>query len=81
MSEIENKVLGKKEEVTAKSAVKPDYFAENYIWEVSKNGCGKSLFNGRMVYEMMDVSAKVKVKKGYKDITSGDFSFKLKNKA
>lgn len=77
MSDVENKVLGKAAEENVKKAEKSDYFADSCIWQVSKNGCGKCLFSGRMVFEMMDKPAKDKVKSGAKEVKSGEFTFKL----
>lgn len=78
MSEIEDKILGK--EHTAKAnAEKKDYFNAAVIWQVSKNGCGKSTFNGQMVKEMMSPEAKQKARKGNKKINDKEFIFERKN--
>lgn len=77
MSEIENKILGKKEKEQAPAAPKNDLFAADRIWEVTKEGCGVSTFNGKMVYEMLDFKTKELIKDGAKTAQYNGFSFKL----
>ena len=78
MSDIENKVMGVETEKEKKKAAAANYFAGDALWEVSKKGCGTSLFTGAMVFEMLKPEYKARVKKGETDFTCEDFSFKLK---
>lgn len=77
MSEIENKILGRKEKENMPEAPKNDLFAVNRIWQVKKDGCGVSIFNGKMVYEMMDAKTKGIIANGAKNAEYNGFTFKL----
>lgn len=78
MNEIENKVLGKIKEQDKEENKKPAFFGKDNVWEVFKEGCGKSYLSGIMVYEMMNYEAKKEVGNGKKEINCNGFSFKFK---
>lgn len=74
MSELEDKILGKDK---AKKSVsrRMDYFSTTVVWKVSKAGCGTTIMNGKMVYEMLSSEAKQKAAKGTKRILDKGFEF------
>lgn len=74
MSELENKILGKDKAKKA-PARRTDHFATAVVWKVSKPGCGTTVMNGRMVYEMMSSEAKQKAAGGTKRILDKGFEF------
>lgn len=74
MSEIEDKVLGRKK-ANKTDAKRPNYFLPETVWKVSKKGCGTTIVNGRMVYEMLSNEGKQKASKGIKRILDKDFEF------
>ncbi len=74
---MEDKILGKKpESQPAPKAVKNNLGIES-SWEVSCEGCGKSIMSGIIVAEMLDLTAKKKAKAGETEFKSGKFNFKL----
>lgn len=74
---LEDKILGRKRENMPSVKEKEDLFGSARIWEVDKEGCGKSVVNGRMAYEMMDRYAKNEVMGGKREIYFNGFKFKL----
>lgn len=78
MSEIEDKILGREKSSQTRPA-KKDYFTTHIVWFVSKKGCGKCIFNGQMVKEMMSVEAKQKARNGSKKIIDKEFIFERKS--
>ena len=75
--DLENKILGLEEAPKEKPVVKANYLAEHCVWEVSKKECGKSIFTGVMVREMLDDNAKKIIMNGKKDLEYNGFRFKL----
>lgn len=73
MTELENKILGKAEEV--KPAAQKQYLTSDFVWKVTKSGCGSSLYSGRMVAEMLSAEGKKKALKGCKKISENGFLF------
>ncbi len=78
MSEIEDKILGREKKEKTPVA-KKDVFATAIVWHVSKEGCGKTLFNGKTVYEMLSPEGKKKAQKGNKKIVEKGFVFERRN--
>ncbi len=74
MSVIEDKILGKNKQ---KKILLPDKecFAATAVWKVSKEGCGSSCFNGKMVYEMLSDEGKQKAGKGRQKFSDNGFIF------
>lgn len=74
MSEIEDKILGKNK---AKKMFLPDKecFTAAAVWKVSKDGCGSSCFNGKMVYEMLSDEGKQKASRGRQKFFDNGFVF------
>ena len=75
MSEIENKIMGK----SRQEKNKKETFDINSSWFVTKEGCGKTLINGRMIHEMLSPNAKKKLMKGCKKISDRNFIFEKIN--
>jgi hypothetical protein len=76
MLDLESKILGLPEEKEEKPVTVANYLADNVVWEVSKDGCGKQKFNGVMVREMLDESSKALVMAGKKVVEYNGFKFK-----
>lgn len=77
MSKIEDKILGKDENLP-KERHKKDVFSVNMVWIVSRDGCGSNLINGKMAYEMLSPIGKKKALKGCKKIADKGFVFERK---
>ncbi len=78
MSKIEDKVLGKEQNVSKKEN-KKDIFSADKVWIVTRQGCGSNLVNGKMAYEMLGPDGKKKALKGNKKISDKGFIFERKN--
>lgn len=73
----EEKILGKNAPVKKEAPKsKANYFTSENIWEVAKEGCGVSVFNGRMAFEMLDKAGKKKAMSGAKEFECNGFKFK-----
>lgn len=75
--DLEKKILGEVEEKKAEVKAVPDYLTAKYTWEISNKDCGKTIFNGLMVKEMLDTNSKAVVRSGKKDLEYNGFKFKL----
>lgn len=75
--DLEKKILGEVEEKKAEPKTKANWLADNTIWEVTRKGCGKTIFNGLMVREMLDANTKTVVLDGKKEVEYNGFKFKL----
>lgn len=73
----EEKILGKKAPVKKEAPKsKANYFTSENIWEVEKDGCGVSVFNGRMAFELMDKAGKKQALSGAKEFANNGYKFK-----
>lgn len=75
---MSKKILGKKEEETKKEEEKVDYLAENYLWNVTKEGCGTSVLAGTIVASMMSVEERKMARAGKKKFSNETFTFERK---
>ena len=73
----EEKILGKNAPVKKEAPKsKANYFTSENIWEVEKESCGISVFNGRMAFELLDKAGKKKALSGAKEFVSNGYKFK-----
>lgn len=75
--DLEKKILGEVEEKKADVKALPDYLTAKYTWEVSNKECGKTIFSGLMVKEMLDTNLKSAIRGGKKEVEYNGFKFKL----
>ncbi len=74
MSVLEDKILGKNK-VSEKNIKRKDYLSADTVWFVSRDDCGTSMFNGRMVQEMLSAKGKHKARCGQQKFSDGGFIF------
>lgn len=68
-NEMTAKILGQDEPKNESYSI-ANWLADNVCWEVTKPGCGKSLFNGPMALALMTAADKTKAMGGDKYIKS-----------
>lgn len=69
-TEMSKIILGKEEEKKGEIKSNANWLADNVIWEVSKKGCGTSVFDGSMTAAVMTDDDKIKARNGIKRIES-----------
>lgn len=75
---MSKKILGKKEEEKAIEEEKVDYLAENYLWNVTKEGCGTSVLAGTVAASIMSVDEKKMARAGKRKFSNETFTFERK---
>lgn len=77
-TEMSKKILGQKTEKTSEEKAKKDYLADDVLWTVTKDGCGKTVFNGSFAAALMTVDEKKKARNGVAKISNKTFTFERK---
>lgn len=75
--DLEKKILGEVEEKKIEAKPVSNYLTAKHTWEISNKECGKSIFTGLMVKEMLDTNSKALIKGGKKEVEYNGFKFKL----
>lgn len=79
-TEMSKMILGREEEKKEEIKSNANWLADNVIWEVSKKGCGTSVFTGTMAAAAMSDEDKRRARNGIGRIESKTgFLFERKN--